>query len=358
MSTEVSTDLIIKLPATMTAATFTDDAEFEKLYSQVKEAVDKHVPDLTTKGGRDAIASTAYKVARTKTALIAQGKKLTEGWRDQTKKVNAACNTIEAKLDALRDEVRKPLNEWETAETARTEKHQRATNDLLAYITMSADHPSGDLKDMRDAVEAVVVDEAWDEFQDRASLAKTDALAALDRLISVAERREADAAELEQLRAAQAERDRLDAQRRADEEAAAAEAKRVQDERQAEEKRKADIAAAAAEAAAQAERDAAQRIADAERAAEEAQKRADDEIAAAAAEAERKVEADRRRIADEQEAEAADQRRRDADRDHRKKVNNSIITALVECSGIAHEQAMSIVIALAKGTIPNVTLKY
>lgn len=109
MSTEVSTDLIIKLPAAMTAATFTDDAEFEKLYSQVKEAVDRHVPDLSTKGGRDAIASVAYKVARTKTALVAQGKKLTEGWRDQTKKVNAACNTIEERLDKLRDEDRKSV---------------------------------------------------------------------------------------------------------------------------------------------------------------------------------------------------------------------------------------------------------
>lgn len=358
MANEVSTDLIIKLPAAMTAATFTDDAEFEKLYSQVKEAVDKHVPDLTTRTGREAIASVAYKVSRTKTALVAQGKKLTEDWRDQTKKVNAACNTIEERLDKLRDDVRKPLSDWEAAEKARVEKHQQAVNSLLAYVTLSADHHSDDLKDMRDAVEAVIVDTSWDEFQDRAALAKTDALAALDRLTAIAEKREADAAELEALRAAQAERDKQDAERRAADEAAAAEAQRVETERQAEEKRKADIAAAAAEAAAQAERDAAKRIADAERAADEAKKRADDAIAAAKAEADRKADAERKRVAAEQEAEAAEQRRRDADRQHRKTVNQAIVTELVECSGITPDQAQKIVVHLVGGLVPNVTLKY
>lgn len=358
MSTEVSTDLIVSLPTVMTAAYFTDETEIDKIVASVKAVTDAHVPDLSTATGRAKTKSVAFKVSQTKAEIIRQGKKLTEEAIKLQRSVNASCNVIEKRFDAIRDEVKRPVTDWEDEDKARCEKHEEAVKSLLAYVTMSADHPSGDLKDMRDAVEAVVVDDAWDEFQDRASLAKIDALAALDRLISVAERREADAAELEQLRAAQAERDRLDAQRRADEEAAAAEAKRIEDERLAEDKRKADIAAAAAEAAAKAERDAAQRIADAERAAEEAQKRADDEIAAAAAEAERKVAADRKRISDEQEAEAAEQRRRDADRDHRKKVNNSIITALVECSGIADEQAMSIVIALVKGTIPNVTLKY
>jgi hypothetical protein len=354
----VSTDLIIKLPSVMTATTFTDDAEFEKLYSQVKEAVDKHVPDLTTRTGRESIASMAYKVSRTKTALIAQGKKLTEDWRDQTKKVNAACNAIEERLDTLRDEVRKPLTDWEASEKARVEGHERAVNSLLVYVTMSADHPSGDFKDMRDAVEALIVDASWEEFQDRGALAKTDALAALDRLTAIAEKREADAAELERLRAAQVERDRQDAERRVAEEAAEAEAQRVEQERQAEEKRKADIAAAAAEAAAQAERDAAKRIADAERAAQDAKERAERDIAAAKAEADRKAEAERKRIVDALEAEAAEQRRRDADRSHRKAINQAIVAELIECSGITAEQAQKIVVHMVGGLVPNVTLKY
>lgn len=358
MTAEASTDLIIKLPSAMTAETFTNDAEFEKLYSQVKEAVERHVPDLTTKTGRDAIASTAYKVARTKTALVAQGKKLTEGWRDQTKKVNAACNAIEERLDKLRDDVRKPLTDWEIAEKSRIAKHEGAIASLLAYVTMSADHTSGEFKDMREAVESVVIDGTWDEFQDRGAFAKTDALSVLDQLIRVAEKREADAAELERLRAAQAERDRQDADRRAAELAAAAEAERVERERKAEEQRKVDLENAAAEAAERAEREATKRIADAERQAKEAQERAEREIAAAKAEVERQAEAERQRIAAAQEAEAAEQRRRDADKAHRKLVNNNIVTELVECSGITPEQAQAIVGHLVRGLVPNVTLKY
>lgn len=358
MSNEVSTDLIIKLPAVMTAETFTDDAEFEKLYSQVNEAVKKHVPDLTTKTGRDAIASVAYKVARTKTALIAQGKKLTEDWRDKTKKVNAACNTIEERLDALRDNVRKPLTDWQAAEDARLDGHKENLDFLLSYINTPPGNSSADLKIMLAEIEDKAVDASWEEFQDRAAVAKADAVGALTRLIAVAEKQEADAAELEALRAAQAERDKQYAERRAAEEAAAAEALRVEQERKAEEKRKADIAAAAAEAADRAEREAAKRIADAERAAEEAKKRAEDEIAAAKAEADRKAEAERKRIAAEAEAEAAEQRRRDADRQHRKTVNNAIIAELVECAGITVEQGQLIVVHLVGGLVPNVTLKY
>lgn len=358
MSTEVSTDLIINLPAVPSVATFTDEAEFDKLYDAILKKVNEHKHDVSTKKGRDEIKSLAHKISKTKVALDKQGFALTEEWRLNKKKVDATRNKIEERLVALQTTFRKPLTDWEIAEDARIDKHEKAVAALLAYVTMSADHPSGDFKDMRDAVEAVVIDASWDEFQDRAALAKTDALAALDRLTAIAEKREADAAELERLRAAQAERDRQDAERRAADEAAAAEAQRVENERQAEEKRKADIAAAATEAAAQAEREAAQRIADAERAAEEAKKRAADEIAAAAAEAERKAAAERKRISDEHEAEAAEQRRRDADREHRRTVNRKIIAELVECSGIKADQAQKIVAHLAGGFVPNVTLKY
>lgn len=358
MSTEVSTDLIISLPAVPSVATFTDEAEFENLYDTILKKVNEHKHDVSTRNGRDEIKSIAHKISKTRVALDKQGFALTEEWRLNKKKVDATRNKIGDRLLALQTTFRKPLTDWEVAEGARVDKHEKAISSLLVYVTMSADHPSDDLKDMRDAVEAFIVDEAWEEFQDRAALAKTDALAALDRLTSIAERREADAAELAALRAAQVERDRQDAERRAAEEAAAAEAQRIEQERQAEEKRKADIADAAADAAARAEREASQKIADAERAAKEAQERADKQIAEAKAQAERDAEAARKRIADQQEAEAAEQRQRDADREHKKAVNNSISTALVDCAGIADEQAMLIVIALVKGTIPNVTLKY
>lgn len=353
-----STDLIIKLPAVPDVATFTDPDEFEKLYSKITEAVKDHKPDVSTKTGRDAIASLAYKVARTKTALDGQGKALTDEWRKNTAKVNDTRNAIKDRLEALQKSVRQPLTDWEVAEESRLEKHQSGLDRLIGFSRTGFGLPSADLKAMIEEVTATAAGDAWQEFAQRAAVAKEDALDTLKRLLATAEKQEADARELERLRAEAAERDRVEAERRAAEEAARLEAERAERERKAEEQRKADLAKAAEEAAQRVERENAERVASAERQAKEAQERADREISEAKAEADRKAEAERKRLADVAEAEAAEQRRRDADREHRKAVNNAIIAEFVECAGITAEQGQLIVVHLGGGLVPNVTLKY
>lgn len=354
----VSTDLIIALPKVMTAETFTDEAQFEALYGKVKEAVAQHEPDVSTKGGRDAIASLAYKVARTKTALIKQGKALTEDWREKTKKVNAACNIIEDRLDALKEEARRPLTEWEGAEKARVEKHEAALAKLTAYGQTGIGHPSTDLKAMLAEVEATPAGDAWEEFAPKAAVAKEYAADTLKRLIALAEKQEAEAEELERLRAEKVERDRQEAERLAAEQAAKEEAERAERARIIEEQRKAEAERMEREARERADREAQERIAAAERAAKEADERAKREIEEAKARAEREAEAERKRIADQKAAEEAEQRRRDADKEHRRAVNNAVVAELIECSGIAEAKAQKIVMHIVAGLVPHVTLKY
>ena len=370
MSDKPSTDLIINLPTAMTAESFTNDAEFEKLYAKVQEAVASHVPDLTTQKGRDEIASVAYKVAKTKTALIKQGKSLTESWRDQTKKVNAACNTIEERLDKLKEDVRRPLTEWETAEKTRVDNHKSALDHLISFSKVGFGRSSSELREFLSEVEAMQICElAWDEFTPQASVAKQNAIDTLNRLLVTAEKQEAEAAELEKLRAEKVERDRHDAKRLADEQAAKAEAERAEQERQAEadrierdrladEQRKADIASAAAEAEARAKQEAAEKLAAAEKATQDAKDEAARQIEEAKAEADRNAEAERQRIANEKAEADEEQRLRDADKEHRKTVNQSIVKELVECSGITADQAQKIVVQMVSGLVPNVTLKY
>lgn len=359
MTTESSsTDLIVSLPAVPNVATFTDEAEFDKLYDAILQKVKAHVPDTSTKKGRDEIKSLAHKIAKTKVALDKQGLALTGEWRENTKKVNATRTKIEDRLEALQTTVRKPLTEWENADNARIAKHQAGLDALLALITTPLGQPSADLKRALAVVEDTLIDASWEEFQDRAAIAKQDATAALTRLIAVAEKQEADAAELAALRAAQAERERQDAERRAAEEAARVETERVERERQAEEQRKSEIANAAAEAAERAEREAAERVAAAEREATEAKERAEREIEQAKAKALADAQEREQAEADARAAEEAEQRRRDADKEHRKAVNNSIVTALVACAGITTEQAKMIVVDIASGLVPNITLKY
>ncbi len=353
-----STDLIISLPSVPSVATFTDEAEFEKLYDAILKKVEEHKPDVSTKKGRDDIASLAYKVARTKTTLDKQGKDLTEEWRSNTTKVNATRNKIKDRLEQLQAKVRQPLDKWEEAENARVDRHKAALDAILSHITTPLGQPSSSLKERLAIIEGTVVDASWEEFEDRASIAKQDAILALTRMIHVAEKQEADAAELEALRAAQAERDRQDAERRAAEEAARAEEERAERERKAEEQRKEELAKAAEEAARRAEREAEERIAAAEREAAEAKERAAREIEEAKAKAAADAKAREQAEASARAAEEEEQRRRDADKEHRKQVNNAIVSELVECSGITTDQAQLIVRHLVCGLVPNVTLKY
>ncbi|AII27762.1 hypothetical protein B9J07_12855 [Sinorhizobium sp. LM21] len=337
--TTTSTDLIIALPVKADVATFTDEKAFEDLYEKIVKKVGEHVPDVSTKAGRDAIASLAYKVARTKTTLDKQGKDLTEEWRKNTSKVNATRNTISDRLEALQKTVRKPLTDWEIAEDARIAKHQAALDKLLSYVTLTV-QPSEELRAMVAAVDATVVDDSWDEFRDRAELAKADALAALRRLVDIAEKQEADARELAELRAEREAREAAEQAKRDEEE-------RAEQERQAEEQRKADAERIEREAREQAERDAQARIDAAEREAREANERA-----------ERAAADERQRIADEQAAQLVEQQRREADIEHRRKINNTVVNALVACAEISPDQAKKIVAHLVSGLIPNVTFTY
>ncbi|MDX0106615.1 hypothetical protein GOL82_29030 [Sinorhizobium medicae] len=338
-STSTSTDLIISLPVKADVVTFTDEKAFEDLYDRIVKKVSEHVADVSTKKGRDEIKSLAFKIARTKTTLDQQGKDLTEEWRTNTNKVNATRNKIKARLEELQASVRKPVDDWEAAEEARVDKHQSNLDRLLSYITLPV-KPSEELRAMLAEVSAIIVDDAWDEFRDRAEIAKADAVAALNRLIETAEKQEADARELEQLRA---EREA----RLAAEEAKRAEDARIEAERQAEQLRKEEAERIEREAREKAERDAQARIEAAESEAREANERA-----------ERAAAAERQRIADEQAAEIAAQKRREADIEHRRTVNNTVVSSLVACADISTDQAKKIVAHLVSGLIPNVTFTY
>lgn len=82
--------------------------------------------DISTKAGREAVASLAYKVARSKTALDEMGKTLVADWKSRSAAVDAERRTIREKLDELKDEVRKPLTDWENAEKQRINTHELA----------------------------------------------------------------------------------------------------------------------------------------------------------------------------------------------------------------------------------------
>lgn len=105
--------------------------EADRMIAAVREAVIHVVPDLTTAAGRKAIAGLAYKVAQTKVAIDDIGKKHVADVKASIAAIDAERKHLRDSLDALKEEVRAPLTEWE-AEQARIEAEAAEAERLAA----------------------------------------------------------------------------------------------------------------------------------------------------------------------------------------------------------------------------------
>lgn len=346
-----------------------DKERFNQFYEAIKAETDKLVPDLTTEKGRKEIASMAFKVAKTKTAIDAAGKLLNEEARAKINIVDAARRDIREKLDALKDEVRKPLTDWEAKEEERVTACEALIGRMKAAAIVPLEDTAQSVADRRAEVKAFALDEG--QFQTLLPAALQQQAATVDALTAAHARlvkEEADRAELDRLRAEaaeRAERERAEAEAKA----AAEVAERAKQEAQARaaraaEEEKARIEAAAkaaeeaararAEAAARAEREAAER-AHAEALAAE-KRRADEAEAARQAEADRIARATAAREAEEKAAAEAAAARA-ADIEHRSKIMGTAKQAIMG-HGVGEQTARAIVLAIAAGDVPNVSIRF
>jgi len=300
-------------------------------------------------------------VARSKTALDKMGKDLGESHYKSWKAITSERARIEKELDALKDEVRKPLTDWENAEKDRIAGHEQAILDLEALLDFGGQDPSAAQLQERIEILAARPARQWQEFVQRASDASLRVGKRLEDLHAAATKREVEAAELARLRAEQLARE----QKERDDRIAAEAAERARAESEAKAKREADEAAAKAEAERQrVEREKAEAIARAEKAeadrvAAEAKAERDAKAAAEAAERNRlaAIEAERKRVADEAAQVAAETARREADKKHRAKINNEALAALV-LLGVETELGKAVIGAIARGEVPHTKMVY
>ena len=96
---------------------------------QIRQAVNE-VPDLTTKKGRDRVASLAAQVSRSKTAIEKPGREYLKRLKEAVRPAEAEIKRFVDACDELRDATRRPLTEWE-AEQERI-KAEEAMNVLHA----------------------------------------------------------------------------------------------------------------------------------------------------------------------------------------------------------------------------------
>ena len=353
-----STDLVAfeKLtPAVIFAPGGVNDI-LEKIAREVRSTQ----TDISTKAGRDAVASLAYKVSRSKTALDKMGKELGETHYKAWKAISSERTRIESELDALRDEVRKPLTDWENAEKNRVAAHEEAIGAIAQYLALAPTATPTELRGFLTDL-GTLVQRDWQEFAARAAGAADDVCSALNKALAEAERREAEAAELARLRAEQVVRE----QKERDDRIAAEAAERARVEAEAKAKRDADEAAARAEAERQrVEKEKADAVARAEKAEADriaAAAKAVQDAKDAAEAAERRqaaaIEAERKRIADEAAKVAAETAKREANKAHLAKINNAVLAALI-AAGASEEVGKAIVGAIARGDVPHTKISY
>ncbi|HHD7776763.1 TPA: hypothetical protein ACOWS5_003899 [Klebsiella pneumoniae] len=307
-------------------AVFTNNDQLDPLIEAIEKEARSLVPDVTTKKGRDAIASMAHKVARSKTYIDNAGKDLVAELKALPKQIDESRRVVRERLDALKDEVRRPLTEWE-AEQERI-KAEEAMNALHA--------------------EALAMNEEFDR-QREARIESDHEMALL--MNDAFDREQAD-------KAAEAERQRIAHEEEIKRLAAAAAAREVEQRAQREREEAAHREAVLKAQAEQAERDriAAEQKAEADKkAAVEAERRkAQEEADRIRREAEQREQA---RLAEEK-RKADEQARREADVKHRKAVGTEIVKALLANTSLTREQAIEVLTAVKDGRIPHTGISY
>jgi hypothetical protein len=92
---------------------FTQHGKLETLLLNLQTNVLKMKSDVQTPEGRQEITSLGYNIARTKTYIDNIGKELTTEYKEVPKKIDAIRKNARELLDNLKDEVKKPLEEWQ-----------------------------------------------------------------------------------------------------------------------------------------------------------------------------------------------------------------------------------------------------
>lgn len=345
-----------------------DCAKYTAWYEKLKADAPQDV-DISTRKGREEIRSYAAKVRSEKAQIDKARLRMTEEWRNMVKQANEAGNEIRDQLDALAEEIRKPLTEWEEAEKKREAEVERILGLFRSARSVAMGEPSDQIRERGTIVHNIAIDP--DLFGDRADEAETEkkeTVAHLFAALKAAEKAEADAAELERLKREAEEREErelaareaAEAEARAAEEARLAEERRLAAEQQERErvelaaKEAAERAQREAEAAAEAERQRIQREHDEQLAAE--RRRAEEAENAARIERERIEKAEAERVAAER-REAEEKAAREADEAHRQRVKSAAKKAIMSC-GADEETAQKIVLAIMAGEVPSVRLEF
>ena len=315
----------IKIEQQALAVAFSTDGGINSIIEQITTQAREKARNLDaeTPKGRKELASIAYSVSKTKTWLDEQGKNFVSEAKSKIKVVDNERKAVRDQLDLLRDEIRKPVTDFEDAERKLLENAKQIKN-LCESLKTPTDEfgnllSSAQIKTRLDSVNEIIIDDNQYQAELKDIVELTQLW--LKNLLHSVDEQEKQAEEIKRIQAEEA--------------AKAAEAERIaRDERIAFE------------------------------AAERERKAAEAEIAKVQKEAEQAIENERKRIEQErqlakleQERKAAIEKARSEDRENRRTINRKALEAFIE-NNIEAEVAKSVLKLIVNGNIPNVLIHY
>lgn len=231
---------------------FRNGANLDGLYNVVETKARALVADVTTKEGVSQIKSTARQIASIKKRVDDIGKDVVAELKDLPKQIDANRKKWREDMEALQDEIRKPVTEIENRQ-AEIEEIRATHGKLVLSGSEEIKAAIGNL----DKIE--LTGDKWKESLEDATAAVTAEKGALEVMLNAALKKEAEARELEELRKKQEEAERIireqkireEAERKAREQAeakAAAERERHRQEMERAEHEKQEAERKAAEA--------------------------------------------------------------------------------------------------------------
>lgn len=233
-------------------AFFADGKKLDEVYEHIEKMAKGLVADVTTKEGVSQIKSCARQIASAKTKIDNLGKQVVAELKELPKIIDANRRNFRERMEALQDEIRRPVTE--------IEEREDEIDRIKAVHQQLIDADSATIKQNIESVKAIeLTAEKWKESLDKATKAVTGEINALETMLKAAEKREAEARELEELRKKQEEAERIireqkireDAERKAREEAearASAEKARLEREKEEAERKAAEAERVAQEA--------------------------------------------------------------------------------------------------------------
>lgn len=315
----------IKIEQQALAVAFSTDGGINSIIEQITTQAREKARNLDaeTPKGRKELASIAYSVSKTKTWLDEQGKNLVSEAKSKIKVVDNERKAVRDQLDLLRDEIRKPVTDFEDAERKLIENAKQIKN-LCESLKTPTDEfgnllSSAQIKTRLDSVNEIIIDDNQYQAELKDIVELTQLW--LKNLLHSVDEQEKQAEEIKRIQAEEA--------------AKAAEAERIaRDERIAFE------------------------------AAERERKAAEAEIAKVQKEAEQAIENERKRIEQERQSEKLEQERKAAiekarseDKENRRTINCKALEAFIE-NNIEAEVAKSVLKLIVNGKIPNVSIQY